>query len=74
MLSAPSPYPVITDTTSPLPDDAQINTVLPSICVDYLSHNWDKDEQIWASWKAMTKSKNEITNGVRLENASWRTW
>ncbi|KAK0547306.1 protein phosphatase regulator [Tilletia horrida] len=22
----------------------------------------------------MTKSKNEITNGVRLENASWRTW
>ncbi|KAL9933977.1 hypothetical protein V8E36_007059 [Tilletia maclaganii] len=74
MMSAPSPYPVITDTTSPLPDDAQINTVLPSICVDYLSHHWDKDEQIWASWKAMTKSKNEITNGVRLENASWRTW
>ncbi|KAK0555315.1 protein phosphatase regulator [Tilletia horrida] len=74
MMSAPSPYPVITDTTSPLPDDAQINTVLPSICVDYLSHNWDKDEQIWSSWRAMTKSKNEITNGVRLENASWRTW
>ncbi|KAE8232690.1 hypothetical protein CF326_g2269 [Tilletia indica] len=74
MMSAPSPYPVITDTSSPLPDDAQINTVLPSICVDYLSHHWDKDEQIWASWKAMTKSKNEITNGVRLENASWRTW
>ncbi|CAD6921216.1 unnamed protein product [Tilletia controversa] len=74
MMSAPSPYPIITDTTSPLPDDAQINSVLPSICVDYLSHHWDKDEQIWASWKAMTKSKNEITNGVRLENASWRTW
>ena len=22
----------------------------------------------------MTKQKNEIANGVRLENASWRTW
>ncbi|KIO10725.1 hypothetical protein M404DRAFT_129043 [Pisolithus tinctorius Marx 270] len=22
----------------------------------------------------MTRLKNEIANGVRLENASWRTW
>jgi hypothetical protein len=29
---------------------------------------------VWTSWKAMTKHKSEIANGVRLENASWRTW
>jgi hypothetical protein len=22
----------------------------------------------------MTRQKNDIANGVRLENASWRTW
>ncbi|KAL9937509.1 hypothetical protein V8E36_003918 [Tilletia maclaganii] len=75
MLSAPSPYPTVSSSI-PAPDDAQIvpSHRLPSICVDYLSHNWARDEDVWNSWKAMTKSKNEIANGVRLENASWRTW
>lgn len=57
----------------PMPDDSGITTRLPSICVDYLSHEWG-EEDVWTSWKAMTKHKSEIANGVRLENASWRTW
>lgn len=57
----------------PTPDDSGITTRLPSICVDYLSHDWAEDD-VWTSWKAMTKHKSEIANGVRLENASWRTW
>lgn len=58
---------------SPLVDDSGITTRLPSICVDYLSHDWAEDD-VWTSWKAMTRHKSEIANGVRLENASWRTW
>ncbi|GAA5981986.1 hypothetical protein JCM10908_004693 [Rhodotorula pacifica] len=57
----------------PLPDDSEVTTRLPSICVDYLSHDWAEDD-VWTSWKAMTRHKTEIANGVRLENASWRTW
>ncbi|WFD29499.1 protein phosphatase regulator [Malassezia sp. CBS 17886] len=72
MLSAPDPYPAVS-TQNPAPDDAQIERKTPQICVDYLSHEW-KDEDVWNSWKAMTKRKYEIANGVRLENASWRTW
>lgn len=56
-----------------VPDDSNVQTRLPSICVDYLSHDWQEDD-VWTSWKAMTKHKSEIANGVRLENASWRTW
>lgn len=55
------------------PDDSSVQTRLPSIAVDYLSHDW-KEDDVWASWKAMTKHKSELANGVRLENASWRTW
>lgn len=72
MMSAPAPYPSVASNL-PAPDDAQIESRMPSICVDYLSHNWT-DEDVWSSWKVMTKRKNEIANGVRLENASWRTW
>ena len=41
--------------------------------VDYLSHEW-QEEDVWASWRATTKHKASMANGVRLENASWRTW
>jgi predicted ATPase len=41
--------------------------------VDYLSHEWDEDD-IARSWRNMTRQKNDIANGMRLENASWRTW
>jgi len=56
-----------------LPDDSNLQTSLPQICVDYLSHDW-AEEDVWKSWRSMTRHKNEVTNGVRLENASWRTW
>lgn len=55
------------------PSVEDIQDKLPSICVDYLSHNWT-EEDVWASWRNMTRHKHEIANGVRLENASWRTW
>jgi hypothetical protein len=72
MLSTPQPYPTVAN-NAPAPDDAQIESRMPTVCVDYLSHQWT-DEDVWSSWKAMTKQKNQIANGVRLENASWRTW
>lgn len=49
----------------PTPDDSGITTRLPSICVDYLSHDW-AEEDTWASWKAMTRHKTEIANGKHL--------
>jgi hypothetical protein len=58
--------------TNAVPDDLSIIT-LPRGQVDYLSHNW-QEEDVWRSWRNMTKQKNEIANGMRLENASWRTW
>jgi hypothetical protein len=51
-------------THGPLPDDHDVQTRLPSICVDYLSHDWAEDD-VWTSWKAMTRHKNEIANGLR---------
>jgi hypothetical protein len=45
----------------------------PSRHVDYLSHEW-REEDIWASWRYVTARKDSYSNGVRLENASWRTW
>lgn len=41
--------------------------------VDYLSYDW-KETDIWASWREITKTKANYDNGIRLENASWRTW
>nr|XP_019010081.1 uncharacterized protein I206_05643 [Kwoniella pini CBS 10737]OCF48862.1 hypothetical protein I206_05643 [Kwoniella pini CBS 10737] len=59
--------------SSAAPSVEDIQDRLPSICVDYLSHDWS-EEDVWASWRNMTRHKHEIANGVRLENASWRTW
>ncbi|TIB98922.1 hypothetical protein E3Q17_02811 [Wallemia mellicola] len=69
----PSPASVNPEATGHAPDDADAQTRLPSICVDYLSHDWE-EEDVWTSWRSMTRHKNDIANGVRLENASWRTW
>ncbi|KAG1734027.1 uncharacterized protein EDB91DRAFT_619301 [Suillus paluster] len=55
-----------------IPDDTAVSD-LPRGQVDYLSHEW-REEDVWRSWRSMTRLKNEIANGVRLENASWRTW
>ncbi|PCH36292.1 hypothetical protein WOLCODRAFT_126993 [Wolfiporia cocos MD-104 SS10] len=55
-----------------VPDDTSFST-LPDGQVDYLSHEW-REEDVWRSWRNMTRQKNAIANGMRLENASWRTW
>lgn len=43
------------------------------MCVDYLSYRFDEMD-LAASWRVMTKQKKQVVNGIRLENASWRTW
>ncbi|KAF9889495.1 hypothetical protein FE257_007205 [Aspergillus nanangensis] len=57
---------------TPAADDITIEEE-PSRHVDYLSHEWD-EEDIWASWRYVVARRNVYDNGVRLENASWRTW
>lgn len=49
------------------------NVRAPEMCVDYLSYQFDEMD-LAASWRVMTKQKKDIVNGLRLENASWRTW
>ncbi|KAF9565885.1 hypothetical protein CPC08DRAFT_604178, partial [Agrocybe pediades] len=66
------PVLLVSVSTNAVPDDSALTT-LPRGQVDYLSHDW-QEEDVWRSWRNMTKQKNEIANGVRLENASWRTW
>ncbi|KAF8273055.1 hypothetical protein EI94DRAFT_1696896 [Lactarius quietus] len=66
------PVLLVSVTTSAIPDDSSLSTQ-PRGQVDYLSHEW-REEDVWRSWRNMTRQKNEIANGVRLENASWRTW
>lgn len=57
---------------TPAADDTSLEEE-PSRHVDYLSHDW-KEEDIWTSWRYMTRRKDVYNNGLRLENASWRTW
>ncbi|KAJ5761868.1 uncharacterized protein N7511_005250 [Penicillium nucicola] len=61
-----------TRAVAPAVDDTSIEDE-PSRHVDYLSHDW-KEEDIWSSWRYVTSRRNDYSNGVRLENASWRTW
>ena len=53
-------------------DDHAIE-VEPTRHVDYLSHEW-KEEDIWRSWSYVVHRRGHLANGVRLENASWRSW
>lgn len=57
---------------TPSADDTSLEDE-PSRHVDYLSHDW-REEDIWSSWRYVTSRRNDYSNGVRLENASWRTW
>ncbi|PWY74988.1 hypothetical protein BO70DRAFT_99157 [Aspergillus heteromorphus CBS 117.55] len=59
-------------TQTPAADDSTIEDE-PSRHVDYLSHEW-RQEDIWTSWRYVVARRNIYDNGVRLENASWRTW
>ncbi|OJJ08441.1 hypothetical protein ASPVEDRAFT_89661 [Aspergillus versicolor CBS 583.65] len=56
----------------PIADDSSVEEE-PSRHVDYLSHEW-REEDIWASWRYVVGRRKIYENGVRLENASWRTW
>jgi hypothetical protein len=49
------------------------NVRQPEVCVDYLSYTFDEMD-LAASWRVMTKQKKDVVDGIRLENASWRTW
>ncbi|KAG0263318.1 hypothetical protein BG011_008947 [Mortierella polycephala] len=51
-----------------------IPVVRPVLAIDYLGNGWSNEDDIAASWKFMTKQKNDLINGLRLENASWRNW
>ncbi|KAI0683723.1 hypothetical protein BC835DRAFT_1221802, partial [Cytidiella melzeri] len=66
------PVLLVSVTNHAIPDDTSFSTQ-PSGQVDYLSHEW-REEDVWRSWRNMTRQKNAIANGMRLENASWRTW
>ena len=65
--------PVLLATVSSNANDDSAVSTLPRGQVDYLSHDW-QEEDVWRSWRNMTRQKNDIANGMRLENASWRTW
>ncbi|KAI9024007.1 hypothetical protein DFJ74DRAFT_705748 [Hyaloraphidium curvatum] len=54
------------------PDDSTV-TNLGSCHVDYFSHTWDESD-LQKSWRFTTKHKDNLFNGRRLENASWRRW
>lgn len=57
----------------PIVNDDQALEPEPTRHVDYLAHEW-KEEDIWSSWRYIVARRKTITNSVRLENASWRTW
>lgn len=57
---------------APAADDTSLEDE-PSRHVDYLSHDW-KEDDIWSSWRYVIRWRSKYSNGVRLENASWRIW
>ncbi|CAG8628371.1 10384_t:CDS:2 [Dentiscutata erythropus] len=40
------------------PDDNGILQRPPKICVDYLSHEWNKEDDLWTSWRVMLKDSD----------------
>ena len=64
--------------TTPMHDDTDAGRPIllnqPEMAIDYLGSSWKNEDDIAASWKFMTKQKNDLINGLRLENASWRNW
>jgi len=63
-----------------VPDDSTVPTQEAMIQVDYLSHPW-REEDVARSWSNIkiqqSREKNsaaDLSNMLRLENASWRTW
>ncbi|EXJ78206.1 hypothetical protein A1O3_09367 [Capronia epimyces CBS 606.96] len=62
-----------TSLTRKTTQDDQSIELEPTRHVDYLSHEW-KEEDIWLSWSYVAHRRGGLTNGTRLENASWRSW
>ncbi|KAF9085899.1 hypothetical protein BGX27_003312, partial [Mortierella sp. AM989] len=64
--------------TTLMHDDSDTGRLIPlnqpALAIDYLGSSWNNEDDIAASWKYMTKQKNDLINGFRLENASWRNW
>ncbi|OAQ32282.1 hypothetical protein K457DRAFT_135624 [Linnemannia elongata AG-77] len=75
---SPIPRKPASAKTTPMHDDTDagrlIPAVRPALAIDYLGNGWSNEDDIAASWKFMTKQKNDLINGLRLENASWRNW
>ena len=83
----PRQMPLITHDTDHLPspavivpDDSTVPAQEAMIQVDYLSHPW-REEDVARSWSNIksqqSREKNsaaDLSNMLRLENASWRTW
>ena len=63
-----------------VPDDSTVPTQEAMIQVDYLSHPWLEEDvaRSWSNIKSQqSREKNsaaDLSNMLRLENASWRTW
>ncbi|KAI8988571.1 hypothetical protein BDF20DRAFT_856494 [Mycotypha africana] len=60
-------------TEDDIPQQQKRHVRQPEVCVDYLSYNFDEMD-LAASWRVMTQQKKQVVDGIRLENASWRTW
>lgn len=74
-ITPPLPSPSAEDDTltrKTTQDDQSIEAE-PTRHVDYLSHEW-REEDIWRSWSYVVHRRGGLTNGTRLENASWRSW
>ncbi|KAI8997465.1 hypothetical protein BDB01DRAFT_901848 [Pilobolus umbonatus] len=54
-------------------DDFSPTRITSEENVDYLSYNFDEMD-LALSWRMSTKQKMTVANGIRLENASWRSW
>ncbi|KAJ9071968.1 protein phosphatase regulator [Entomophthora muscae] len=61
------------ETRMPTNDAVDGPSAPPSVCVDYLTHNWE-DEDLARSWRAVARQHGSGVNCARLENASWRIW
>ncbi|KAL5373647.1 hypothetical protein PMIN06_012449 [Paraphaeosphaeria minitans] len=63
--STPNHVPLSEDDTNLRPESSQY--------VDYLTHDWKK-EDIWSSWRHIVEDRSVYCERSRLENALWRQW
>ncbi|VEU22017.1 DEKNAAC103050 [Brettanomyces naardenensis] len=56
-----------------LHDDTDVED-RPQQHVDYLSHQWQAEDEVLRCWRYVVMKKHDFADAARLENASWRTW